>query len=191
MNCVHGATLYTGRSIIEDAYLIFDGDKIIDVSKRKRGSQIGSFAVVTPAFVDPHSHVGMSRAGEPSNETEANEQLDTITVISDALDSIQMDDSAFADAIEMGVLYSCIVPGSANIIGGLSAVVRNYAANTTEALIARAGVKAAFGYNPISALHPYTLSGAADRIRTPASVPEPGQVAPRRVHEGRVERASV
>ncbi len=150
MNCVHGATLYTGRSIIEDAYLIFDGDKIIDVSKRKRGSQIGSFAVVTPAFVDPHSHVGMSRAGEPSNETEANEQLDTITVISDALDSIQMDDSAFADAVEMGVLYSCIVPGSANIIGGNSAVVRNYAANTTEALITRAGVKAAFGYNPIS-----------------------------------------
>jgi len=54
------------------------------------------------------------------------------------------------EAVEMGVLYSCVVPGSGNIIGGLSAVIRNYSKNSTEALICRAGVKAAFGYNPMS-----------------------------------------
>jgi imidazolonepropionase-like amidohydrolase len=61
-----------------------------------------------------------------------------------------MDDSALQDAVEMGVLYSCVVPGSGNIIGGLSAVIRNFGKDSTEALIARAGVKAAFGYNPMS-----------------------------------------
>ena len=40
--------------------------------------------------------------------------------------------------------------GSGNIIGGLSAVVRNYAQNSTDALIARAGLKSAFGHNPRS-----------------------------------------
>jgi imidazolonepropionase-like amidohydrolase len=50
----------------------------------------------------------------------------------------------------MGVLYSCVVPGSGNIIGGRSAVIRHYAKNTNDALFARAGVKAAFGYNPMS-----------------------------------------
>ena len=61
-----------------------------------------------------------------------------------------MDDKAFKDAVESGVLYSCVVPGSGNIIGGQSAVIRNYAGDTTRALIGRAGLKGAFGYNPMS-----------------------------------------
>ena len=61
-----------------------------------------------------------------------------------------MDDKAFRDAVESGVLYSCVVPGSGNIIGGQSAVIRNYVQDSTAALIGRAGLKAAFGYNPMS-----------------------------------------
>ena len=70
----------------------------------------------------------------------------------------------------MGVLNSCVVPGSANIVGGCSAVIRNYAKNSTEALIARAGVKAAFGYNPMSkrrwkGTRPSTRMGAVAVLR--------------------------
>jgi imidazolonepropionase-like amidohydrolase len=61
-----------------------------------------------------------------------------------------MDDKAFREAVEAGVLYSCVVPGSGNIVGGQSAVIRNYALDGTHALIGRAGLKAAFGYNPMS-----------------------------------------
>ncbi|MDY7036999.1 MAG: amidohydrolase family protein [Thermodesulfobacteriota bacterium] len=100
--------------------------------------------------MDPHSHISMARAGEPANEMEANDHLDSVLALADALDSVQMDDPALQDAVEMGVLYSCILPGSGNIIGGLSAVIRNYAKNSTEALVARSGIKAALGYNPIS-----------------------------------------
>ena len=75
----------------------------------------------------------MHRAGEPSAESEANEHLDSILVLPDALDSVQMDDRALQDAIEMGVLYSCVVPGSGNVIGGHSAVIRNYAKDSTAA----------------------------------------------------------
>jgi imidazolonepropionase-like amidohydrolase len=170
MNCVHAKTVYTGNSIVEDAYVLFDGQNIADVSKGKGGTLLGEFEVLTPAFIDPHSHIGMTRAGEPSEESESNDKLDTIFALPDALDSVQMDDKTFQEAVEMGVLYSCVVPGSGNIIGGLSAVIRNYARNSTEALIARAGVKAAFGHNPMSTqgwrgTRPSTRMGAIALLR--------------------------
>lgn len=150
MKHIRAKNIYTGKSIIQDACLTFDGSEIVGVSKTPKGKLQGEFAVITPAFIDPHSHIGLARSGEPSGEAEANDQMESIQALSDALDSVQMDDGALQDAIEMGVLYSCILPGSGNIIGGHSAVIRNYGKDSTEALVARAGVKAAFGYNPMS-----------------------------------------
>jgi len=150
MNCIFAETIYTGKSIVSDAYLVFNGSKIVGISKTAKGQLLGKFNVLTPAFIDPHSHIGMERSGEPSSEGEANDQLDSILALTDALDSVQMDDKAFRDAVESGVLYSCVVPGSGNIIGGQSAVIRNYGKDSTTALIGRAGLKAAFGYNPMS-----------------------------------------
>jgi len=150
MNCVFAKTIYTGKSMAYDRYLVFRGKNISGISKSAKGELRGHFEVLTPAFIDPHSHIGMERSGEPSGEGEANDHLDSILPLTDALDSVQMDDRAFKDAVEYGVLYSCVVPGSGNIIGGQSAVIRNFAANSTEALIERAGLKAAFGYNPMS-----------------------------------------
>ncbi len=170
MNCVHAKRVYTGRSVVENAYVAFAGKTIVGVSKTKKGTLKGRFETVTPAFIDPHSHIGMFRAGEPMDEAEGNEQMDSILALSDALDSVQMDDAAFSAAIEQGVLYSCVLPGSGNIIGGHSAVIRHYAKTTSEALFARAGVKAAFGYNPMSTgewkgKRPSTRMGAMSILR--------------------------
>jgi imidazolonepropionase-like amidohydrolase len=171
MNCIQAETIYTGKQIMQDACLQFDGPEIVRVSKSPKGRLLGKFGAITPAFIDPHSHIGLSRAGEPSAESEANDHLEPIQALSDALDSVQMDDTAFRDAVEMGVLYSCVVPGSGNIIGGLSAVIRHYGADSTSALIARAGVKGAFGYNPMSTQQwkgkrPSTRMGAIACLRT-------------------------
>jgi imidazolonepropionase-like amidohydrolase len=171
MNCIRGKRIYTGKKVVENAYLVFDGTKISGVSKEKKGKSLGTFPVVTPAFIDPHSHIAMVRAGEPGAESEANEHMDSILAVPDALDSVQMDDAALMDAVEAGVLYSCVLPGSGNIIGGLSAVIRHYAKNSTDALVARAGVKAAFGYNPMSTVEwkgkrPSTRMGALSILRS-------------------------
>ena len=170
MNCVFAKTIYTGKSIVYDRHLVFNGKAISGISKSAKGELLGHFDVVTPAFIDPHSHIGMERSGEPSGEGEANDHLDSILALTDALDSVQMDDKAFMDAVESGVLYSCVVPGSGNIIGGQSAVIRNFAANSTDALIGRAGLKAAFGYNPRSTTgwkgqRPSTRMGAIAILR--------------------------
>jgi len=171
MNCIRGKKIYTGKKVVENAYLTFNGKTVAGISKEKKGKLLGSFPVITPAFVDPHSHIAMVRAGEPGAESEANEHMDSILAVPDALDSVQMDDAALMDAVEAGVLYSCVLPGSGNIIGGLSAVIRHYAKNSTDALVARAGIKAAFGYNPMSTIEwkgkrPSTRMGALAILRT-------------------------
>ena len=171
MNYISAKTIYTGKKVLTNAYLMFNGKKISSISKTKTGRNLGKFDVLTPAFIDPHSHIGMERAGEPNTEGEANEHQDAILVLTDALDSVQMDDKALKDAVEMGVLYSCVLPGSGNIIGGLSAVIRNYAASSTDALINRAGLKGAFGFNPMKTKawkgkRPTTRMGAIAMLRS-------------------------
>jgi imidazolonepropionase-like amidohydrolase len=162
--------MYTGQSLIENAFLHIKNDRIAGISKTAEGRLLGKFDVITPAFIDPHSHIGMYRAGEPMDQGEGNEKMNTFQVLSDALDSLQMDDSAFKDAIEMGVLYSCIVPGSGNILGGRSALIRHWAKHSTGALVLRAGIKAALGYNPMSnkdwkGERPSTRMGAVSLLR--------------------------
>lgn len=172
MKAIHAKLLYTGKEVYEDAYLVFDGKAVTDIRKSYEGKVTGDFPVLTPAFIDPHAHIGLIRAGEPSGEAEANDKIDSFLAHADALDSVQMDDTAFRDSIEAGVLYSCVVPGSANIIGGNSAVIRNYGSDSSKAFICSAGVKAAIGYNPMSVSpmgwkgsRPYTRMGTFALLR--------------------------
>jgi imidazolonepropionase-like amidohydrolase len=171
MKYIHAKVLYTGKTVKRDVNLLFDGRVVTGISGSRSGQLVGTYPVVTPALIDPHSHIGMHRAGEPSAEGEANDRLDSIMALPDALDSVQMDDSALQDALEMGVLYSCVVPGSGNIIGGRAAVIRHFATDSSSALVARAGIKAAFGYNPRSTtewkgIRPSTRMGAAALLRS-------------------------
>jgi imidazolonepropionase-like amidohydrolase len=98
MKSVFANQLYTGRSVLRDVFLNFDGRRVAGVASTQAGELVGEFSVLTPAFIDPHSHIGLHRAGEPSNEGEANDHIDALLALPDALDSIQMDDTAFRDA---------------------------------------------------------------------------------------------
>ncbi len=100
MNCIHGKAIYTGSGIVADAYLAFDGPKIAGISKSPRGKVVGRFAAVTPAFIDAHSHMGLTRSGEPSQESEVNERLEMVMPVPDALDSVMMDDPAFRETLQ-------------------------------------------------------------------------------------------
>ncbi len=168
--------LFTGKEdeVLKNVYIVWDGSKFTEVTREKPGEveEVIEFdyAVVTPAFIDAHSHIGMARAGEPSDEDEANEKLDSILPVIDALYSIYMDDKSFKESIEWGVLYSCVLPGSGNIIGGKAVVIRNYGRDIEEAFIKYAGVKAALGFNPRKTVEwkgtrPYTRMGAVGILK--------------------------
>ena len=132
----------------KNKYIIIEDDKIIDIVNEKLTADYGG--IVTPAFIDAHSHIGMAREGEPSSEEEANDTLEQICPLNDPLDSIYFDDLAFTEAVDFGVLYSCVVPGSGNLIGGKAMIIRNYAENRKNALIKDYGYKMALGFNPRS-----------------------------------------
>ena len=170
MTSIHSQIIYTGIDTISDGLLTFDSGRIKSITTARGREADMEFAVITPAFIDPHAHIGMIRAGEPRDEAEANEQMDTILPIADALDSVQMDDPSFKDSVASGVLYSCVVPGSGNIVGGRSAIIRNFGSDTNSAFVGRAGIKAAIGYNPMATrswkgTRPYTRMGALSLLR--------------------------
>ena len=170
MNSVYANIVYTGSGIEKDKYLNFDESGISGLTDQPLNPVVGEYAVLTPALIDAHSHIGLARAGEPAGEREVNENLETILTLPDVLDSIQMDDPAFRDSMDQGVLYSCVLPGSLNVLSGRSAVIRHWAADTNAALVGRAGIKGALGFNVISSQNgpgkrPNTRMGAISLLK--------------------------
>ncbi len=88
-----------------ESFIGFEGTEIMYVGNNKpRGegsSEIiseGDNIVVTPAFIDSHSHIGMIRSGEQDKEEEANERMNSVYPLVNALHSIYMDDPAFNES---------------------------------------------------------------------------------------------
>ena len=134
MKLVKCARLFDGISEIKDCYVGFEGEEIKYVGNGGRpkidenatnSSEIiaeGDSYTVTPGYIDAHSHIGLVRSGEPDREEEANERFNPIYPLVNALHSIYMDDSSFTESVESGVLYSTVLPGSGNIIGGKAVI---------------------------------------------------------------------
>jgi imidazolonepropionase-like amidohydrolase len=140
--------LFDGHKKMENCSVVVEGKKIIDVVKKKMRSDYHGF--VTPGFIDAHSHIGMDREGEPWTESETNDTLAQILPVNDPINSIYFDDRAFKDAVDFGILYSCVVPGSGNLLGGKAKIIRNFMPNRKNAVIKDYGYKMALGFNPRS-----------------------------------------
>jgi len=148
--------LYDGINERKNVSIGFDKDAIKYINsqtpREDNGEVIseGDNIVVTPAFIDSHSHIGLQRSAEYSGQYEENEQMDPFTPLANALHSIYMDDPMFEESIEHGVLYSGAFPGSGNIIGGKIVLIRNFAKDIDEAYVGDIGIKAALGFHPRS-----------------------------------------
>jgi len=145
---IKAAVLFDGKGKSENKYVVIEGEKIIDVTDK--AGQYNYEGYITPGFVDAHSHIGMVREGEPWMEEETNDITDQLRPLHNPLNSIYMDDRAFKDSIDFGVLYSCIVPGSGNLLGGQAKVIRHFAQTVKEAFFKDYGYKMALGFNPRS-----------------------------------------
>ncbi|HEY6886049.1 MAG TPA: amidohydrolase family protein [Nitrososphaeraceae archaeon] len=176
MKLIKSKILFDGSGERKNLFIGFEGDEIkhVGISKpQEDNSEIvaeGEDIIVTPAFIDSHSHIGMVRSGEPSKEEEANEQMNSIYPLVNALHSIYMDDSSFNESVESGVLYSTVLPGSGNIIGGKAVLIRNFVQDICQAYVMDIGIKAALGYNPRSTVEwkgnrPSTRMGAVAMLR--------------------------
>jgi len=111
----------------------------------------GAGKYVTPGIIDDHSHLGVSSSpgGNPPGDT--NEATNPSTPYVWAEHSVWPQDPQFPRNLAGGVTTIQVLPGSANLIGGRSVVLKVVPSRTVQGMKfpgARYGLKMACGENP-------------------------------------------
>src|SRR6266487_787988 len=106
---------------------------------------------VTPGVIDTHSHIGVYAAPGTFGESDGNEATSPVTAEVWAEHSFWPQDPQIPLAIAGGVTTIQSLPGSANLIGGRSAVLKLVPARSVQEMKfpgAHYGLKMACGENP-------------------------------------------
>ena len=106
---------------------------------------------VTPGVIDTHSHIGVYAAPGTFAESDGNEATRPVTAEVWAEHSFWPQDPQIPLAIAGGITTIQALPGSANLIGGRSAVLKLVPARSVQEMKfpgARYGLKMACGENP-------------------------------------------
>jgi len=111
----------------------------------------GAGKYVTPGIIDVHSHLGVYAAPGVDALSDGNEATNPITPNVWAEHSVWPQDPQFPRNLAGGVTTLQVLPGSANLIGGRSVVLKVVPARTVQGMKfpgAKYGLKMACGENP-------------------------------------------
>jgi imidazolonepropionase-like amidohydrolase len=106
---------------------------------------------VTPGLIDIHSHLGVYPSPAIDANSDGNEATSPSTANVWAEHSVWPQDPGFRTALAGGITTLQILPGSANLIGGRSVVLKNVPSATYQGMKfpdAPQGLKMACGENP-------------------------------------------
>ncbi|MGE0408068.1 MAG: amidohydrolase [Amphiplicatus sp.] len=156
---IAGATILTGTGArLDNGAILIEKGKIAAVGPAsavaapegaRRIEAAGKWA--TPGLIDIHSHLGdYPSPATPSND-DGNEMTDPNTAEAWAEHSVWPQDAGFTRALAGGITTLQILPGSANLFGGRSVVLKNVPSRTVQGMKfpgAKYGLKMACGENP-------------------------------------------
>ena len=154
---IQNATVLTGTGErLDNADVLMQDGKIQAVGKALSppgNAKIinGAGKWVTPGIIDVHSHPGVYANPGIQATSDGNEATNAVTANVWAEHSVWPQDAGFAKALAGGVTSMQILPGSANLVGGRSVILKNVAATTFQAMKfpdAPYGIKMACGENP-------------------------------------------
>jgi len=141
---IEGGTIYVKNGKIEaigQNIQVPEGVKTID----------GSGRWVMPGIIDTHSHMGVYPWPWAEAHADGNEMIHALTPHVRAEDAVFLEDPAFERARAGGVTTVQVLPGSGNLQGGQTVVLKLRSVNTLEEMKfegAPRGMKMAFGENP-------------------------------------------
>jgi imidazolonepropionase-like amidohydrolase len=102
-----------------------------------------------PGFIDVHTHLGLYDEGTGWAGNDANETAEALTPHIRAIDGVYPLDPGFSDAVKSGITTVNVMPGSANVIGGTTSVIKTTGKNIKKMIIQEvSGLKMALGENP-------------------------------------------
>ena len=154
---ITGATILTGTGErIDNGSILLEDGKIAavgaDIVAPEGAIQIdGTGKWVTPGIIDIHSHRGNYPAPSTDSTSDGNEVVGPNTAYVWTEHSVWPQDAGFTRALAGGVTAMQILPGSANLFGGRSVVLKNVPARTVQDMKfpdAPYGLKMACGENP-------------------------------------------
>lgn len=155
MIAIKGGTIVTVKNgTIRDGVILVEGSTIREVGQDiaiPPSSTVIDAAgcYVVPGFIDAHCHVGISEEVFRIEGNDINETTDPITPYLQALDGVNLNDLAFDDAVRSGVTRLMVHPGSANVLGGQSVLLKSWSPTPMEMVYRHPwGLKAALGENP-------------------------------------------
>ncbi|MDZ4865187.1 MAG: amidohydrolase [Gemmatimonadota bacterium] len=138
-----------GSILLQDGRIVAIGPTLAAPAGASVIDGTGKF--VTPGLIDDHSHLGVYAAPGTFGENDGNEATNPVTAEVWAEHSFWPQDPQIPLAIAGGITTIQVLPGSANLIGGRSAVVRLIPARTVQEMKfpgAPYGLKMACGENP-------------------------------------------
>jgi len=158
---IRGSTIFDGEGgRIEGGVVVMIGGKITAVAasmadlQLPEGAQVidGAGKFVTPGIIDIHSHLGDYPSPQVDALSDGNEATGPVRPEVWAEHSVWPQDPGFSRALVNGGVTSLqILPGSANLFGGRSVVLKNVYARTMQGMKfpgAPYGLKMACGENP-------------------------------------------
>jgi imidazolonepropionase-like amidohydrolase len=154
---IRGATVLTGTGTkLDNADVLVVDGRIAGVGQSLQ-APAGARVIdakgrwVTPGLIDIHSHLGVYPSPTMGGTSDGNEATAPVTANVWAEHSVHPQDPGFWTALAGGITTLQLLPGSANLIGGRSVVVKNVSAATTQGMKfpgAPYGLKMACGENP-------------------------------------------
>ncbi|MCF8008355.1 MAG: amidohydrolase [Halanaerobiales bacterium] len=142
-----------GNDYKKGSILIKEGKivKIAEKIEKNKGYKVidAKNLTVMPGIIDAHTHLGIEEDGVGWEGRDCNEMTDPINPHLRAVDAINPEDKAIKEALKNGVTTIMTGPGSANVLGGESIVIKTKGKTVDEMILKNpAGLKAAFGENP-------------------------------------------
>ena len=167
---ISNVTILTGTGDkIENGSIVLADGKITAVGKKvksPKGATVidGEGKWVTPGIIDIHSHLGVYPSPSNQSTADGNEATSPNTAEVWAEHSIWPHDAGFTRALAGGITSLMVLPGSANLFGGRTVVLKNVPSRTVQGMKfpgAPYGIKMACGENPKRV---YASRGPATRM---------------------------